>query len=56
LIDLLGLTAKSNATKDASGQNKDSFAVANMAFTEGVHYWEIICPISINNIRKPLFV
>jgi len=22
-----------------------------MAFTEGVHYWEIICPISINNIQ-----
>jgi len=22
-----------------------------MQFTEGVHYWEIICPISINNIH-----
>jgi len=56
LINLLGLTAKSNATKDATGQNKDSFAVANMAFIEGIHYWEIICPISINNICKFVFV
>ena len=22
-----------------------------MTFSEGVHYWEIICPISINNIH-----
>jgi len=46
-----GLTAKCISTKDASGNDKTTFVVANMTFTEGAHYWEIICPISINNIH-----
>ena len=25
-----------------------------MAFTEGVHYWEVICPITCNTIRKSI--
>jgi len=25
---------------------------ANKGFFEGVHYWEIICPISLSTLRK----
>ena len=27
-----------------------------MAFTEGVHYWEVICPITCNTIRKSIIL
>jgi hypothetical protein len=30
--------------------NNTQIAVANVGFSSGVHFWEIICPISCGNI------
>ena len=29
--------------------------IGNIGFSEGVHYWEVICPIFCNSIGKSLF-
>ena len=42
----IGLTAKA---KEAP-----AIAKANMMFDEGVHYWEVHCPIYCHNMRKYL--
>jgi len=34
-----------------TAQAKDKgHAVGNIAFDEGVHFWEFICPISVSNM------
>jgi hypothetical protein len=41
-ISSSGFTAQSGIDK--------GYAVGNIAFEEGVHFWEFICPISVSNI------
>jgi len=40
----LGFTARAKASNQVARVNK--------AFLEGIHYWEIICPISLSTLRK----
>ncbi|CAD8078852.1 unnamed protein product [Paramecium sonneborni] len=35
-----------NPTKDSSG-----LAIANICFSEGVHYWEIVCPFNTDGVK-----
>lgn len=44
LIISLGLTVKST--------DKSQKAICNMALTEGIYYWEIICPKNLSGMRK----
>jgi hypothetical protein len=39
-----GLTAQATAA--------NQHVLGNIAFSEGVHYWEFICPIAISSIGK----
>jgi len=47
---ILNLTYQIGFTVRAKAANQ--VARTNKAFTEGVHYWEIICPISLSTLRK----
>jgi hypothetical protein len=39
-----GLTVISQSTEE-------ELAISNFSFSSGVHFWEIYCPISCNNIQ-----
>jgi hypothetical protein len=44
-----GLTAY--ALSKAKNEFESNTVVGNMAFSEGQHYWEVICPITCNTIQ-----
>ena len=50
-LNSLGLTAFA-LSKDNSAPFATSTVIGNMGFSEGVHYWEVICPIYCNTICK----
>ena len=46
----VGLTTY--ATSNATSEQANNAVIGSIGFSEGLHYWEIICPIFCNSIGK----
>ena len=48
MLDLIGLTVVSR--QDAQ-TDRENYVICDQPFSQGVHYWEIICPVSVEHIQ-----